>query len=220
MHARRILASLALASLTAGSPACRDRENPREPGGETPTVSSGVPPLASARHETPGGPQAGSVEGTPGRGSGLTWSAPPGWKEEPPANPMRHKQYRLPGAGGDAELVVSYFGSGQGGDATSNAQRWGAQFSQPEGGSPQEALSTTSLDVGGVKVLLVETSGTYTPMMASPEDVQERPGYALVGAIVEGPDANWFFKLTGPEGTVREQRPAFLQMIQSIKRGT
>jgi hypothetical protein len=42
----------------------------------------------------------------------------------------------------------------------------------------------------------------------------------LLGAIAQGPDANWFFKFTGPAGTVRAQRAAFEGMIRSLKSRT
>ena len=48
---------------------------------------------------------------------------------------------------------------------------------------------------------------------------QQIPDYMLLGAIAQGPDANWFFKFTGPEATLTEQREAFRQMVQSLKPG-
>jgi hypothetical protein len=47
----------------------------------------------------------------------------------------------------------------------------------------------------------------------------EMPGYMLLGAIAPGPDANWFFKLTGPESSVRSQREAFEIVVRSIRTG-
>ena len=47
-----------------------------------------------------------------------------------------------------------------------------------------------------------------------------KPGYALLGAIAEGPDANWFFKLTGPQKTVEENRATFAALIDSLKTGS
>jgi hypothetical protein len=47
-----------------------------------------------------------------------------------------------------------------------------------------------------------------------------KPGYRLVGAIVAGPDANWFFKLTGPGKTVAVQREAFFGMVRSLETGS
>ena len=42
---------------------------------------------------------------------GVTVSVPDGWVSETPSNAMRKAQYRLPGDGGDAELVVTHFGT-------------------------------------------------------------------------------------------------------------
>jgi hypothetical protein len=61
-------------------------------------------------------------------------------------------------------------------------------------------------------------TGTYAGGMGGAVS-EPRPGFMLLGAVVEGPDANWFFKLTGPEQTVRAQRSAFEQMVRSVKRG-
>jgi hypothetical protein len=129
---------------------------------------------------------------------------------------MRRAQYRVPGAGGDAECVVFYFGPGQGGDPTSNANRWASQFHTEEGRG-QAPLKTRSLEASGMKVLLVDVAGTYVGGMGG-MDSGPKAGYALLGAIVEGPESNWFFKLTGPEKTVAAQRPAFEQMVLKVKR--
>jgi hypothetical protein len=176
----------------------------------------GHPPLTSPSADLQ------AVEGTvlPG-GEGeqsLAWTAPDGWVAEPPANRMRRAQYRIPGLRGDAECVVFYFGPGQGGDARANAERWAAQFTNSDGTPSTGALKTRTSESGGMKVLLVETRGTYAGGAMS-GNAGTQPGYALLGAIVEGPDANWFFKLTGPEATVAAQRAAFALMIGSLVRG-
>lgn len=159
----------------------------------------------------------------PGSGTGanaLVWATPTAWIREAPTSRMRRAQYRVPGPGGPAELVVFYFGPGQGGDPMANAARWGSQFTQPDGRPPAEALRTSRLDVAGLPVLLVETSGTYSggmPMGGGP--TATFPNSMLLGAIAQGPDANWFFKLTGPKATVEAQRGAFDVMVRSLKRG-
>ena len=191
------------------------------PAGHPPIEGGGGMPEATGM--PPGHPpigDAGSLAGSraPGGGAGLTWTAPAAWVEEPPSNPMRMKQYRIRGPKGEAELVVNYFGKGQGGDLMSNAKRWAGQFKQPGGGSAQEALSTSTIQVGGMRVLVVETTGTYVPMAMGGEAPGEKPNHMLLGAIAEGPDANWFFKMTGPIETVRAQRDAFLGMLKSLRR--
>jgi hypothetical protein len=147
----------------------------------------------------------------------VAWKAPAGWVSEPPANAMRRAQYRIPGEGGDAECVVFYFGPGQGGDPRANAERWASQFVTAEGQPAAAALSTREGKAGGMKVLFVETRGTYLQGAMAATPVERKAGYALLGAVVEGPDANWFFKLTGPERTVQAQRGAFESLIDSLR---
>jgi hypothetical protein len=155
-----------------------------------------------------------------GSGSGSTalqWDAPRGWEAEPPSSEMRRAQYRI---GEQAECVVYYFGPGQGGTAEANAEMWADQFTQPDGSSSRSAMTTKELEVGGIDVLLVEVAGTYGGGMGAMGDTRvAREDHMLLGAVAEGPDANWFFKLTGPRETVVEQRAAFEGMIQSLRRG-
>ena len=108
---------------------------------------------------------------------------------------------------------------GQGGDAESNANRWADQFTQPDGSSASKLLKTRKLDVNGIAVLLTEVAGTYRGGMPGGPAAPERPNYMLLGAIARGPDANWFFKVTGPRATLEAQRAAFEAMIKSLKRG-
>jgi hypothetical protein len=41
----------------------------------------------------------------------------------------------------------------------------------------------------------------------------------LLGAIARGPDANWFFKATGPQKTLEANRAAFEAMVRSLRSG-
>src|SRR5262245_41577281 len=157
----------------------------------TPTTFDAPPPAASAAME---------------------WATPAGWEEVTPSSQMRRAQYRVPGKAGDGECAVFYFGPGQGGDPMSNAKRWAGQFKRGT------EMKTTNMTSGSRSVLLVEVSGTYDGgMTMTSAPATPKPGYALLGAIVEGPDANWFFKLTGPEATIAAQRDAFLSLLQSLK---
>jgi len=142
---------------------------------------------------------------------------PDGWVEEQPSSSVRRAQYRVPGPAGDAECVVFYFGPGQGGDPMSNALRWASQFTQPGGGSSTDVLKTRDESVGDLSVLRVEVTGDYANNMASPP--QQIADAMLLGAIVEGPDANWFFKLTGPRDTVEAARRGFDALLSSMRSG-
>lgn len=197
-----------------------------------------APPLASGRENEPlppghppinpsapaGGMGAPSiVPPPPGSGegeAGVTWTTPAGWIEEKPSSSMRKAQYKVPGPGGDGELVVFYFGPGQGGAPQANAERWAGQFLLPDGSPAVSAMKTATTKVGDMDVLTVEVAGTYTGgMTMSMEPAKPKPGYMLLGAVAEGADSNWFFKLTGPEATVKAQRGAFESLVKSLKRG-
>jgi hypothetical protein len=130
---------------------------------------------------------------------------------------MRRAQYRVKGEAGDGECVVFYFGPGQGGDARSNIVRWGEQFSQPDGRPSSAVQKHDNLTVSGIPILLTEVTGTYQGGFVMDGSAKRFPGYMLLGAVAEGPDANWFFKLTGPESTVMAQREAFMTLIQSLR---
>jgi hypothetical protein len=171
-------------------------------------------------------PHASGVPGVPavpqgaGRGpNALTWSVPAGWSTEMPANTMRRAQYAVNGAGGKAECVVFYFGPGQGGDASSNVNRWASQFTLADGTPAAAAMKTSTLKVGDIDVTLVEVTGTYSAGMMGGAAAAPMPNHMLLGAVATGADANWFFKLTGPESTVQEQRAAFDGMLRSLARG-
>jgi hypothetical protein len=181
--------------------------------GDAGDLPPGHPPLETG--DTGGGlsaPPPGSGTGA----AGLAWTTPEGWIEETPSSTVRRAQYRVPGPGGDAEFVVFYFGPGQGGDPMSNAMRWAGQFTQPDGSSSLDRLETREEAVGALTVLRVEVSGSYSNVMVSDETI---PDAMLLGAIAQGPDANWFFKLTGPRDTVEGQRAGFDGLIASLRPG-
>jgi hypothetical protein len=174
-----------------------------------------VPPLVDSRgRQAPVSPDAG---GAPSREGELTWTTPQGWVTEAPASSMRKAQYALPRASGDSEdgqCAVFYFGPGQGGDVGANVDRWASQFTTPSGGHPKPLV--TEGTVAGRKVLKVMMEGTYAPSPMMGGSAEPKSGTLLLGAIVEGPDANWFFKCTGPKKTMESRRKEFDALIGSI----
>jgi hypothetical protein len=130
---------------------------------------------------------------------------------------MRRAQYRVPGEAGDGECVVFYFGPGQGGDARSNIVRWGEQFIQPDGRPSSSVQVNENLTINGIPILLTEVTGTYQGGFVMDGSAKSSPGFMLLGAVAEGPDANWFFKFTGPEATVKAHKERFMELIQSLR---
>jgi hypothetical protein len=152
-------------------------------------------------------------------GGGLHWTAPASWKAEPGTRPMRVATYSVPPAAGDSEggeCVAYYFGPTQGGTVDANIQRWTSQF-QDASGHPLKSADVKKKTVHGLPVTTIDASGTYTgmggPMAASKT---AKPGYRLLGAIVEGPQGSIFFKFTAPAKTVAANLKMFDQMVVSV----
>jgi len=154
-----------------------------------------------------------------GEAGGLSWTAPKEWTEDAP-RPMRAATYKIPAAKGDtegAELGVFYFGKGEGGGVEPNVQRWINQFTQPDGKPSAEKAKRETKKINGFQVTTVDVKGTFAgggPMMGGGAP---KPGYRLLGAIVEGPQGAVFFKLTGPEKTVAATEKSFHKLLESIR---
>jgi hypothetical protein len=149
-------------------------------------------------------------------GGGLTWAVPKSWTPGP-SSAMRLATYYLPAAAGDAErpeVAVFWFGPAQGGTIDQNVARWFSQFvSAPSDPKPTRSLTR----VGSLPVTLVTAAGTYsagTGMGAAPV---AKNGFALRGAMAEGPNGAVYFKLTGPRRSVAAAGKDFDALVASLK---
>ena len=151
--------------------------------------------------------------------AGLTWTPPKAWITDQ-QRPMRAATYHISPAKGDgegAECAVFYFGQGQGGTVDANVTRWVGQFEQPDGKASSSVAKTTQEKAKDLAVTRVEVAGTYTGASGPMAQVAvKKPGFKLLGAIVEGPQGPVFFKLTGLVKTVDGARADFDKMIKSI----
>ncbi len=146
---------------------------------------------------------------------------PEGWKTETPSSRMRKAQYSLKsptGEGESATLVVFYFGRSQGGSVSANLERWYGQFRQPDGRPSREVASVTKTSVSGMQVTVADVSGTYAPSAMGPmmPRAGPKPDYRMLAAIVESQEGPYFFKLTGPIGTVTHWQASFDEFIGSV----
>jgi hypothetical protein len=154
----------------------------------------------------------------------LRYQMPEGWQVERPNSNMRVAQYKLPkteGDSADAELVVYYFGQGQGGSAQANIDRWLNQMQQPDGSPSKEKAKIENMTVNGMPVTTVDVLGKYNGGMASPGATSTTPAdmsnYRLRAAIIETPKGSYFVKLTGPQKTVGRWEQAYTDYIKSFE---
>jgi hypothetical protein len=161
----------------------------------------------------------GSVSNAQGTVSLLEYKAtvPAGWVTAPSTSSMRLAQYTIPGRDGSlsAEVVVYFFGKGQGGDVAANLQRWREQFSTPDGTPVYEKVTHDS--AGAFPVTVAEYRGTYKRGIGAGDAANAKPGQSLIAAIAETPRGTLFFQLFGATEHVTAQRDALVRFVGSLK---
>lgn len=206
------------------------QEQPAQPAAQT----TGAPPVnphaadpaqAASPHGQGAQAAAGSAAPAPGQTTpdgkrvlgAIAVAAPAGWKEEPVTSSMRRGQWKIDAEGGQAELVVYYFGQMGAGSVEKNLERWYGQFEQPDGKPSKEVAQTSEKTVADMKVTRVEVGGRYVaetrPGSGQRQDV---PNARMLAAIVEAPDGAYYFKLVGPEATVKAATADFDGMLDSL----
>jgi hypothetical protein len=145
-----------------------------------------------------------------------------GWRSTTPSSQMRKAQFTLPRAANDAEdaeLVVFYFGQGQGGSVEANLQRWYGQFSQPDSSSSAEKAKVSREVVDGLDLTSVDLSGTFVaPTMPGNDEHYNKPSYRMLAAVLETSEGPYFFKLVGPEQTIAHWEKSFHRFMKSAKK--
>jgi len=150
----------------------------------------------------------------------LTFTPPPDWKKVATSSSMRVAQFALPRAAGDAadaELVLYYFG-GTGGSVEANIERWLGQMQQPDGKPSSAAARREARTINGLKVTLVDVSGTYVAEMTpGAKERHNSPNFRLRAAVIETANGPYFIKLTGPAKTIAAADKTFEQFLGSVK---
>ncbi len=155
---------------------------------------------------------APATGGQAGSSGAVKWTAPSRW-EAKPATGMRAATYVIPPASGDTEGAECPVFVNIAGGVQANIDRWIGQFEKTDG-APVQKKET----INGLPVTIVDVSGTFKgggPMMGG--SGASKAGYRLLGAIVEGPEGEVFFKLTGPAKTVAAAQDEFQTMLKSLK---
>jgi hypothetical protein len=193
----------------------------------TAALPPGHPPMNGAA--APAGaalpPNHPAVPGmdAPAGDDALAYTAPAEWKSQPVTSNMRKAQFLLPRAAGDQEdgqMIVFYFGQGQGGSVEGNISRWQGMFSSADGKPvPASAVKRASREVGGMKVTTLDIVGRYVdPMAGGGAGSGPQKDSRMLAAIVETPQGPWFFKGVGPVATMKAQLDSFNKLVASFKK--
>jgi hypothetical protein len=145
------------------------------------------------------------ISGTPARPA-IQAKAPAGW-EEAPLGAMRVASYRVKSANGKtADISVVPLG-GMAGRDLDNVNRWRGQIGLKPIGDVDLAKLAEAVQIGGQEGKLYE-------MVGQNADSGEKT--RMLAAIVRRGDTAWFFKILGEDGLVSEQKPAFVEYLQSF----
>lgn len=142
-------------------------------------------------------PQPASAAG------GLRWTLPAGWQEKQGGGDMRVATLTPPGAGKAEATVIRL--PGPAGGELANVNRWRNQIGLPPLTEPQLAPARK----------VVKTAAGDLAVYDFTSDGAKRLRTVAGLASIEG--ETWFLKLTGDADAVATVRPAFLDLLGSIR---
>jgi len=144
--------------------------------------------------------------------SEFTFKRPASWEWVEVQSQMRKAQLKVTAkdAKEPGEVVFFFFGP-QSGGTKANVDRWLGQF---EEGREKINAKIEEKKIGKAVVTYVSAEGTYKSGVPGTPPTP-KPGFALLGAIVEGQDGSIFIRLTGPAALAKGARGDFEQMVES-----
>lgn len=199
-------------TMPPGHPPIDGSTPPPAPAASSGNLPAGHPPIGSG-----GG---GGVGG--GAGSGATelkLEAPSDWVKQTPSSGMRKAQYAIPKAEGDTEdgeVVLFFFGKGEGGPVRANIDRWKGQFTTADGKPlPDDASKEEKFESNGLQITWLDVAGRFAAGPMGGTDAGPRDNYRMFGAVIETPGGVWFVKATGPAATMAKQEENVRNYVKS-----
>ncbi len=224
-----------IAALLLAAAACKSDPQPAAPAAAPAAAAPSNP------HAAPGGPPAGGAAAPNAHGSNPMASqtaprtlekradgrsalgpfslvVPAGWTEKPSTSSMRAAQFQLPApAGGEAEVVVYYFGETGAGSVQANIDRWVGQFKQPDDKPSSDVAKVEKATYAGQEASVVSVSGRYVAGAMPGGQPVDKPNQSLIAAIVPSPKGPYYFRLVGSKDAVAEQEASFRATLASLK---
>jgi hypothetical protein len=161
-----------------------------------------------------------SVTPLPGGRSGLgpfSLAVPADWKPKPTVSGMRAAEFELPASGGQAEVVVYYFGESGAGSVQANVDRWVGQFTQPDGSPSKDVTKVEKASFAGQEASIITVSGHYAARAMPGGEAVDKADQTLTAAIVPSPKGPYYFRLIGDRAAVAAQSGKFREMLDSLK---
>ncbi len=154
----------------------------------------------------------------------LKFTIPSRWQIEMVESPARGGQWHVPPLHPDSEggeVVAFYFGPGSdgkpvGGTAKENIEAWIGTMFNAEG--HPAAAEIKHHDIAEFKISQVVIFGTYNQVISLPGVPPVlKSNYGLLGAVIENPQGNIYWRFTGPEPLITASLPLFNKILDSVK---
>jgi len=157
-------------------------------------------PPAAAPALPPGHPD------TSGGAPTLQCKLPAGWQEVPPGQ-MRVASFRVAGAGGKQADVSVVPLPGQAGSDLDNVNRWRGQVGLAPVAAEELPKLAQTVEIAHQEARLYEQAG---PVAGSGETNR------ILAAVLRREGVAWFFKMTGDDALVAQQKPGFVEFLKSL----
>ncbi len=144
--------------------------------------------------------------GAPGMLVKPQWTVPKGWEEVPPGE-MRVASFRVAGPDGKTADVSVIPLPGLAGSDLDNVNRWRGQVGAPPIKAEDLPTVGQAVEIGGQQGHLFEQAG-----QAPGSDEKGR----ILAAILRREGMAWFFKMSGEDSLVAQQKPVFIEFLKSF----
>jgi hypothetical protein len=167
-------------------------------------------PVPAAANLPPGHPDMGGAPSEKPTGQPampqLHWKLPAGWEEAPPGQ-MRVASFKVKGEGKQqADVSVVPLPGLAGGDLN-NVNRWRGQVGLPPLKEEEFAKLGQPIEIAGQPSQLYDQAG---------ENAASGGKTRILGAVLHREGMAWFFKMTGDDALVAQQKPAFVEFLKSL----
>jgi hypothetical protein len=136
----------------------------------------------------------------------LAWTLPSGWEEQAAAQ-MRVASFSIKGANGKQADVSIVPLAGMAGGDFANVNRWRQQVGMGPLTEDELKAQAQPVEVAGQPAQLYDEAGK-NPGSGEPA--------RILAAIQHRDGTTWFFKMTGDDPLVAEQKPAFIAFLKSL----
>jgi hypothetical protein len=143
---------------------------------------------------------------TSGGAPKLQWKLPAGWEEVPPGQ-IRVASFRVAGTGGKQADVSVVPLPGEAGSDLDNVNRWRSQVGLPPIAAEELPKLAQTVEIARQPAPLYEQAG---PVPGSGETNR------ILAAVLRRGGVAWFFKMTGDDALVAQQKPQFVQFLNSL----